>query len=120
MASYERVLGDEEGELSSQLTKETLLNTVENKHLTSAYASFGIARKYNHMLIFTPPYHCELQHIEIVWSMVKGLVAYSPDLHEAVRNLKEKLDTALRNIDEESYFDLEEVMQTVVFMASKN
>ncbi|PKY31663.1 hypothetical protein RhiirB3_419668 [Rhizophagus irregularis] len=33
--------------------------------------------KYEHEVSFTPPYHCELQPIEGIWSVVKGEVAHS-------------------------------------------
>lgn len=95
-----------EGELSSGLTKNELLDIVNSKHLTTAYASYDISRKYNYKLMLTPPYHCEPLPIEKVWLMVKNPTVYSPDFHEAVGNLKEKLDTVLRNIGK-SYFDLE-------------
>ncbi|CAB5395250.1 unnamed protein product [Rhizophagus irregularis] len=32
---------------------------------------------YEHEVSFTPPYHCELQPIEGIWSVVKGEVAHS-------------------------------------------
>ena len=40
------------------------------------------------------PYHCELQPIEKVWSMVKNPIAFDPDLDET--------SPPLKNIDEES------------------
>jgi hypothetical protein len=90
-----------EGELSSGLTKNELLDIVKSKHLAPVYASYDISGKYNRRLMFTPPYHCELQPIERGWSMVKNPIAYAPDLHETARNLKEKLEISLGSIDEE-------------------
>lgn len=84
-----------------ELTNNELLNIVKSKYLLPVYASYDIVREYNHKLMVTPPYHCELQPIEKGWSMVKNSIAYDPDLHGTARNLKEKLDTSLRSIDEE-------------------
>lgn len=81
-----------EGELSLGLTKNELLDIVKSKHLTPTYTSYDIVRKYRHKLMLTPPYHCELQPIEKIQSMVKNPIAYDLDLHETARNLKEKLD----------------------------
>jgi transposase len=34
-----------------------------------------MAKKEGHTVIRLPPYHCELNPIELVWSQVKGYVA---------------------------------------------
>lgn len=46
------------------------------------YATNEIARQLGHTVLKTPPYHCELQSIEGVWSMVKEPVAQNPIIGE--------------------------------------
>ncbi|ETV86741.1 hypothetical protein H257_01833 [Aphanomyces astaci] len=48
-----------------------------------------IASKYGNTLYFTPPYHPELQPIELVWGMVKNRVAICPSKN--VAELEERL-----------------------------
>jgi len=89
------------------------------------FACVKIAEQYEHEVNFTPPYHCELQPIEGVWSVVKGEVARS-GLHPnllSVRNtllnaFKEKISSkvivglwrrALKNAKE--YFESDENIQ---------
>jgi transposase len=38
-------------------------------------AVIELAKKGNHTILFTPPYHSNLQPIELVWALVKGNVA---------------------------------------------
>lgn len=89
------------------------------------FSCVKIAEQYEHEVNFTPPYHCELQPIEGVWSVVKGEVARSsphPNLL-SVRNallnaFKEKISSkiivglwrrALKNAKE--YFESDESIQ---------
>ncbi|CEP18938.1 hypothetical protein [Parasitella parasitica] len=88
------------------LTKKAFLEIVKSKHLTPVFVTYDIARKYNHKLLFTPPYHCELQPIEKIWSIVKNPIAFYPDLHETAKSLKEKLEAALKNIKEEYFISV--------------
>jgi transposase len=61
----------------------------KNKH-NIPFACIEIAKKYNHNLFYTPPYHCELQPIEGVWSVVKGEVARSGP-HSNLLAIRDKL-----------------------------
>ncbi|KAG3172781.1 hypothetical protein PC128_g18448 [Phytophthora cactorum] len=37
-----------------------------------------IASKYNNRVLYTPPYHPELQPIELIWAKVKGRITRAP------------------------------------------
>jgi len=60
------------------------------------YAIDVIARKYGHEVIRTPPYHPELQPIEICWGLLKNEVARHCDF--TLDNLKLQLETAFEKI----------------------
>ena len=49
-----------------------------------------IAKNYGHNLFYTPSYHCELQPIEGVWSIVKGMVARTGS-HPNLLAIRDKL-----------------------------
>ena len=55
-----------------------------------------IAKKYNHQVFFTPPYHCELQPIEGIWAVVKGEVACSGP-HTNLLSIQNTLLNAFKN-----------------------
>ncbi|KAG0445665.1 hypothetical protein HPB47_027771, partial [Ixodes persulcatus] len=59
--------------------KAELLNLVERAELTmpglQKYRIDDIAEQHGHSVLPLPPYHCELNNIELVWSQVKGSIA---------------------------------------------
>ncbi|XP_051171071.1 uncharacterized protein LOC127287955 [Leptopilina boulardi] len=57
------------------MLKPMLLNLVKNvKHLYNKYIIDEIDKKDNKIILRLPPYHCELNPIEMAWSVVKGHV----------------------------------------------
>ncbi|XP_051158574.1 uncharacterized protein LOC127279959 [Leptopilina boulardi] len=57
------------------MIKAQLLNIVKGvKKQYNSYVIDEIAKKNNKIILRLPPYHCELNPIEMVWSMVKGYV----------------------------------------------
>ena len=56
-------------------SKAELYELVKLNKTNVFFAYVQIAKKYDHNLFYTPPYHCELQPIEGIWSIVKGEVA---------------------------------------------
>ncbi|EXX70049.1 hypothetical protein H257_06683 [Rhizophagus irregularis DAOM 181602=DAOM 197198] len=110
---------------SDELRKPELLELVRMNKEKVPFACVKIAEQYEHEVNFTLPYHCELQPIEVVWSVVKGEVARSsphPNLL-SVRNtllnaFKEKISSkvivglwrrAIKNTKE--YFESDENIQ---------
>ena len=64
------------------------------------YAIDVIARQYGHEVIRTPPYHPELQPIEICWGIVKNEIARNCDF--TMDNLKRQLDKAFTKVTAET------------------
>jgi hypothetical protein len=62
------------------------------------FVTHKVAQKYEHTVMFTPPYHPEFQPIEKVWAIVKQPVAFDPDLEETCTKLQRKLLTALKEV----------------------
>ena len=85
---------------SDELRRPELLELVKINKEKVPFSCVKIAEQYEHEVNYTPPYHCELQPIEGIWSVVKGEVAWS-GLHPnllSVRNIllnafKEKLSS---------------------------
>ena len=58
------------------MVKKELLNIVQlNKPRFKQYVIDEMAKKRNICILRLPPYHCELNPIELVWAQVKGIVA---------------------------------------------
>ena len=66
------------GARNQDLSVEKLREKVMEIDHAPTYPTYDIARKYGHQIKKTPPYHCELQPIEKVWSMVKNRIAHDP------------------------------------------
>ena len=66
-----------------QANKAELYELVKQNKNNVPFACVEVAKKYGHNLLYTPPYHCELQPIEGIWAVVKDQVARTaphPDL----------------------------------------
>ncbi|PKY48010.1 hypothetical protein RhiirA4_463452 [Rhizophagus irregularis] len=119
----------------------TLCETLQEKygsvciHMDGAsYHKRRVEKQYEHEVNFTPPYHCKLQPIEGVWSVVKGEVARSgphPNLLSVKNTLlnafKEKISSkvivglwrrALKNAKE--YFESDESIQLIYFISESS
>ncbi|ETM42322.1 hypothetical protein L914_12001, partial [Phytophthora nicotianae] len=55
-----------------------LLELVKAHKTKPSYVAARIAREHNHTLLYTPPYHPELQSIELIWGRVKNRIARRP------------------------------------------
>ncbi|KAH7940891.1 hypothetical protein HPB49_007601 [Dermacentor silvarum] len=58
-----------------QLKSELLQLVKQNKHMFLAYQIDTLASTAGHEVVRLPPYYCELNPIELMWSQVKGYVA---------------------------------------------
>lgn len=70
---------------------KTFIDAVEAEIVTLAAAK-------GHKVIFTPPYACELQPIELVWSIVKGGVGRQYDDATTLTQVKERLDAEFSKV----------------------
>lgn len=62
---------------ASDLRRPELLDLVQKNKEKVPFMCVEIAKRYNYQVLYTPPYHCELQPIEGIWAVVKGEVASS-------------------------------------------
>src|SRR5690348_6696729 len=76
--TLQRWLVDNDVEYPANACKAELLNLIRMNKGKVAFACVEIAKKYGHEVLYTPPYHCELQPIEGVWAVVKNEVARQP------------------------------------------
>lgn len=83
-------------------TKATLLQAIKDMRIQPQFACYDIASRHGHRILFTPPYHPEVQPIEKVWAMIKNPIAYNPDPKETVSTLTDKLVKSLEKIPESS------------------
>jgi hypothetical protein len=60
------------------------------------YASVKIASAHGHQVLFTPPYHPELQPIEVVWAVTKNRIGCNPA--KSMSDLGDKLSDSLGRI----------------------
>ncbi|GMF14055.1 unnamed protein product [Phytophthora lilii] len=67
-----------------------LLAAVKAHKAKPTYAVHRIANENGHTLLYTPPYHPELQPIELVWGRVKTRIARNPA--DNLADLSAKLD----------------------------
>lgn len=72
-----------------------------NQHLPApTYVVDEIAQKYGHEVLRTPPYHPELQPIELCWGVVKNEVARNCDF--TMKGLETNLESAFQKVTKES------------------
>ncbi|OQR85154.1 hypothetical protein ACHHYP_12193 [Achlya hypogyna] len=75
--------------------KAELLQKAKDAKEPPRFACVEVARSYGHRVLYTPPYHPELQPIEIIWAVCKNRVAADPakDMRDLQDKLKSSLDT---------------------------
>ena len=54
--------------------KRELLELIKGAHPEERYAIDEIAKTFGHEVVRLPPYHCELNPIEMAWAQVKGYI----------------------------------------------
>ena len=60
-----------------------------------------MAEKYGHTVLRLPPYHCELNPIEMIWSLIKGHVARENRTFK-VNDVKELQIQGIQNVSAET------------------
>lgn len=71
-------------------TKEQLLKCLDGKNLQKTYFIDETALKNGHCVLRLPPYYCEFNPIEIMWSLLKSTVRKrntSPRISDSVLRL---------------------------------
>ena len=74
----------------SDIEAKLLLKTWVSENVKPAVV--GMAEEYGHEAVFTPPYHSDLQPIEILWAFIKGNIGrqccMSTTLHQVENRLR--------------------------------
>ncbi|OQR85882.1 hypothetical protein ACHHYP_11227 [Achlya hypogyna] len=60
------------------MVKAELLELARRHRQRDQFACVATARSWGHQVLYTPPYHPELQPIEEVWAVVKNRIAMDP------------------------------------------
>jgi len=82
--------------LSDDCLKVEMVEVLNKIAPSPTYIFDEIAAKYGHEILRTPPYHPELQPIEICWGVVKNQIARNCDFTMA--NLMAQLEDALSSV----------------------
>ncbi|XP_049779267.1 uncharacterized protein LOC126176168 [Schistocerca cancellata] len=83
------------------MLKKELLDTVKNHRTAhSEYAIDEIANNAGKTVLIIPPYHCELNTIELVWAKIKGYVAVKNKTYK-MPEVKVLLEEAVRTVTAE-------------------
>ncbi|OQR85346.1 hypothetical protein ACHHYP_11920 [Achlya hypogyna] len=79
--------------------KANLLKKAKAAKEPPQYAFVKIASAYSHRVVYTPPYHPELQPIEIIWANVKNRIGANPakNMEDLESKLKASLEVVSSN-----------------------
>ena len=83
------------------MVKAQLLSLIRENKPRVIYATQVIATERGHRVLFTPPYHPELQPIELIWGAGKNKIAQNPA--STMADLGEKLVVAFDGITSKSW-----------------
>jgi len=87
-------------ECNPDCIKEELAEILNKLAPEPTYIIDEIAKKHGHEVIRTPPYHPELQPIEVCWGVVKNEVGRHCDF--TMKNLEVQLDQAFNKVTEKT------------------
>ena len=82
-------------EYDSKAINPMLLELVKKNRGPTRYTTCEIAREHGHLVMFTPPYHPQLQP-KLIWGMVKNRIARDPASN--MRDLEKKVREGLAAI----------------------
>ncbi|KAE9270433.1 hypothetical protein PF008_g30617 [Phytophthora fragariae] len=111
---------------SMLMKKKVLQQLVEEKRGSANYETVTIPSKWGHKVLFTPPYHPELQPIELIWAAIKNLIAKNPcrtmveleaKIHDGINSITSKTWLkAYRHVQnvEEEYMEAMETDEDVL------
>ena len=83
---------------SSDCLRAELVEILKKFAPEPTYAIDEIAKQYGHEVVRTPPYHPELQPIEICWGVLKNEIARHCDF--TMRSLEAQLENAFNKVTE--------------------
>jgi len=86
--------------LSTNPTKSQIWDALA-PHLTSKPITCTLAEEAGHDIVYSPPYHPDLQPIENLWASVKGKVAYQYHHDRGFQEVHEQLVKAFEGLTSE-------------------
>jgi transposase len=89
---------NEEGRPLTALLLRAKAKEYIEKNEVSAVIELARAGEIKHKILFTPPYHSDLQPIELVWALVKGNVARLYSNGRTMDELKTQLDAEFADL----------------------
>nr|XP_023024938.1 uncharacterized protein LOC111513011 [Leptinotarsa decemlineata] len=87
---------------TNSVKKELLAIVKQHKSRFMKYAVEDVAEKYKVTVLRLPPYHCELNPIELIWAQVKGYVARHYTTFK-MKDVKVLFDQAIMEITSENW-----------------
>jgi transposase len=84
------------------LKKELLSITNMHRHRFLKYAIDEMAKKREIIILRLPPYHCELNPIELIWAQVKGSVARKNTTYK-MEDVRAHFEEALKEVNAERW-----------------
>ncbi|XP_074035702.1 uncharacterized protein [Leptinotarsa decemlineata] len=87
---------------TNSVKKELLAIVKQHKSRFMKYAVEDVAEKYKVTVLRLPPYHCELNPIELIWAQVKGYVARHNTTFK-MKDVKVLFDQAIMEITSENW-----------------
>jgi transposase len=88
------IVNEEGRPLTALLLRAKVKEYIEKNEVS---AVIELAKKGNHKILFTPPYHSDLQPIELLWAKIKGNVARLYSNGRTIEELKEQLDAEFKS-----------------------
>lgn len=74
-ADIQKWLSDNNIVFEESFTKAELLCLVQQNRPTPLYEAEELLKQHGHEVLKLPPYHCDLNAIELIWSLVKRKIA---------------------------------------------
>ena len=71
-------------------------------------------------MLYSPPYHCDMQPIEMVWSQVKSEVGRQYDLSTRIVIVKQRLEAAFERLNADTTGRIENLYAHVRKIFNKN
>lgn len=84
------------------LKKELLAIVNIHKHRFRKFVIDEMAKKHNITILRLPPYHCELNPIELIWAQVKGFVARKNTTYK-MKDVQTLFEEALKEVNAEKW-----------------
>jgi transposase len=88
---------NEDGRPLTVLLLRSKVKDYIEKNEVSAVIELARAGEIKHKILFTPPYHSDLQPIELLWAKIKGNVARLYSNGRKIEELKEQLDAEFKS-----------------------